>query len=293
MSSDECPLDLAARRDAAERAATWAHAAGELLLTHFGHVDRSSVNTKSSRRDLVTRTDVECERLIVERIRTAYPEHAIVAEEETREEGALVWYVDPLDGTVNFVHGLPMFCVSIALYHGDEPLVGVVHAPVLDETFVAAAGAGATVNGRALAISATHDPMDAVVATGFPYRRGELANGNLGNFARLFPRLRGVRRMGSAALDLAFCAAGRLDAFWELHLGAHDVAAGALLVREAGGVVEALNPGGRWLHDGHLIAGPAPLVRALRPWLHTAPERPPLGPPWPAEPDPARADSVG
>lgn len=272
--------DPRARDEAAAHARAWARAAGDLLLERFGSIDRTQVRTKSSRRDLVTRTDLDTERLIVERIRATYPEHAIRAEEETREDGELVWYVDPLDGTVNFVHGIPLFCVSIALYRGSEPLVGVVHAPVLDETFVAAQGRGATVNDQPLAVSDTAELLDAVVATGFPYRRGELANGNLGNFARLFPQVRGVRRMGSAALDLAFCAAGRIDAFWELYLGAHDLAAGALLVREAGGVVTDVDGGDAWLREGHLLAGPRQLVEQLAPSVHRRPEEPPFGPPF-------------
>ena len=271
---------VAARRTAAVQATGWAHAAGELLLERFESLGRAEASTKSSRRDLVTRTDLDTERLIVERIRATYPDHAIRAEEETHEEGELVWLVDPLDGTVNFVHGIPLFCVSIALYRGTQPLVGVVHAPVLRETFVAAAGDGARMNGDALRVSDATDLMDAVVATGFPYRRGELENGNLGNFARLFPRVRGVRRMGSAALDLAFCAAGRIDAFWELHLGAHDLAAGALLVREAGGVVTDLEGGDAWLEAGHLVAGPDALVRELRRFVRSGPEAPPFGPPF-------------
>jgi myo-inositol-1(or 4)-monophosphatase len=264
------------------------------------------VTTKSTRRDLVTRTDVEVELALVERIRTAHPTHAIRAEERTHENGAhegaahqgsgLVWHVDPLDGTVNFVHRLPFFCVSIALYRGTQPLIAVVHAPLLGETFVAAAGSGARViderdphhtAGAPLHVSSATELIDAVVGTGFPYRRNELPNGNLGNFARVFPHVRGVRRMGSAALDLAFCAAGRLDAFWELHLESHDLAAGALLVREAGGQVTDLDGGDEWLARGDLVAGPPALVAALRRHVHTEAEQPPLGPPFAAPLDDA------
>ncbi|QDU84959.1 Inositol-1-monophosphatase [Planctomycetes bacterium Pla163] len=285
------------RLEVLDRTVLWAREAGALLAARFGRLGQSDVTSKSTRRDLVTRTDVEVEELLVRRIRSAHPTHAIRAEERTHEDGALVWHVDPLDGTVNFVHGLPFFCVSIALFRGTQPLVAVVHAPMLGETFTAAAGCGARVldergadgaDGRVLRVSTATDLMDALVGTGFPYRRNELPNGNLGNFARVFPHVRGVRRMGSAALDLAFCAAGRLDAFWELHLEPHDVAAGALLVREAGGLVTDLDGGDDWLARGDLVAGPAALVAALRRHVHTGAERPPLGPPF-AAPD----DSTG
>jgi len=272
------------RLAAARAAADVARSAGALLLESFGRLALADVRTKSSRRDLVTSADLAAERLIVERLRARFPGHAIAAEEETHESGRLVWYVDPLDGTVNFVHGLPFFCVSLGLYAGDEPLCAAVHAPLLRETFVAALGAGATLNDRPIAVSTTTELEDALLGTGFPYRRGELANGNLGNVARVFPHGRDLRRMGSAALDLCYCAAGRLDAFWELHLARHDLAAGALMVREAGGVVTDLEGGDDWLAKGQLAAGPRALVERLRTLVHARPEVPPFGPPFAAPP---------
>src|SRR5262249_47287964 len=146
------------------------------------------------------------------------------------------WFIDPLDGTVNFVHQIPAFAVSIALYSGVEPEVAVVHLPRLGETFTAARGDGARLNGAAIRVSGASELCDAILATGFPYRRGELAHDNLENFNRFYRDVRDLRRMGSAAMDLAYVAAGRIDGFWELHLSPHDVAAGALLVREAGGL---------------------------------------------------------
>jgi len=145
-----------------------------------------------------------------------------------------------------------------------RPEVAVVHLPRLGETFVAVRGGGATLDGRPLRVSATSAPREALLATGFPYRRHFLRENNLENFNRLFLHQRGVRRMGSAASDLAYVAAGRLDAFWELHLAPWDVAAGALLVTEAGGTVDTIVPGGDWLHGRNLIAGPPALVAALR-----------------------------
>ena len=247
---------------ALEVAEAAAREAGALLLTHFGHLKRAEIRSKSAARDLATVADVESERLIVARIREAFPEHAIVAEEETLDAGRVGdgprWFVDPLDGTVNFVHGLPMWCVSIGFYVDGRPRAACVHLPRLDETFTALAGGGTRLDGERVHVSAAQALGDSLLATGFPYLRHELPNNNLANFDRLFLQQRGVRRMGSAAIDLAYVAAGRLDGYWELHLGPHDLAAGVLLVREAGGVVTDVDGGEDWLAAGHLVAaGPA------------------------------------
>jgi myo-inositol-1(or 4)-monophosphatase len=218
--------------------------------------------TKSSKRDLATAADVASERSIVARIREAYPEHAIEAEEEVCDQGDARkgprWFVDPLDGTINFVHGLPAYCVSIGFYIDGEPAVSVVHLPRLGETFHAIRGQGTFLNGSRISVSDASQLSESVLATGFPYRRGELKEDNLSNFSGLFYDIRGIRRMGSAAVDLAYTAAGRLDGYWELHLSSFDVAGGVLLVREAGGIVTDADGGEDWLHGGHIIAaGPA------------------------------------
>jgi len=215
-------------------------------------------------RDPVTAADLASERHIVERIRAAWPGTSICAEEETHDarRDGLTWYVDPLDGTVNFSQAHPFFAVSIALYDGDEPLVGVVHAPRLGETFAAGRGLGATLDGRPLSVSRKTALIDCVLATGFAYRRQELPDDNVGHFCDFILDVRCIRRGGSAALDLAYVAAGRLDGYWEPHLNSFDVAAGALLVREAGGVVSDMRGGADWLHGRTVAAGPAP-VHAL------------------------------
>jgi myo-inositol-1(or 4)-monophosphatase len=274
---------MAAELSARERAAALAVAeaaareAGELLLARMGHLAAGEVRSKSAARDLVTAADVESERHLVARLRAAFPEHAIEAEEEVhddagddargdaREEGARPrWFLDPLDGTVNFVHGLPAFAVSVALYAGGRPEVAVVHLPRLAETFTAVRDGGARQDGRPIRVSDCASLGEAILATGFPYRRNELEHNNLANFNRFFLDVRGLRRMGSAALDLAYVAAGRLDGFWELHLAPHDVAAGALLVREAGGVVTDADGGERWLRCGHIVAAGPALHEAIR-----------------------------
>jgi myo-inositol-1(or 4)-monophosphatase len=244
-----------------------AREAGELLLESFGRIERSRVKTKSAARDLVTAADVASERLIVARLRAAFPQYAIEAEEEVRDAVDDLrprWFLDPLDGTVNFVHGIPAFAVSLALYTGKTPQLAVVHLPRIGETFTAERGRGAWCAGEPIHVSAAETLGESILATGFPYRRNELPNNNLANFNAFFLDVRGMRRMGSAAMDLAYVAAGRLDGFWELHLSPHDVAAGALLVREAGGVVEDVDGGEDWLRGGHIVAAGPGIFEAIR-----------------------------
>lgn len=246
-----------------------AREAGELLLGSLGRLDRTRIGRKSAQRDLVTELDLAAERLLVRALREAFPAHAIEAEEEVQDAAGdgPRWFLDPLDGTVNFVHGLPCFAVSLGLLVEGVPEVAVVHAPRLGETFHAVRGGGAYLRDARgetrLAVSDTARLGEAILGTGFPYRRNELSPNNLENFARLFGQVRDLRRMGSAALDLAWTAAGRLDGFWELYLSPHDVAAGALLVREAGGRVSDLDGGEAWLRGGHILAAGPELHAAL------------------------------
>ncbi len=244
-----------------------AREAGLILMDRFQRLERGEVRTKdAAARNLISEADLASERFLVDRLRAAFPDTSIEAEEEARDpaDERLRWFLDPLDGTNNFVHGLPMFCVSLGLYRGLEPQVGVVHVPRLDETFSAVLGEGAKLNGRSLRVSDPTELRHAILATGFPYRRGELEHDNLENFGRFYYDVRGLRRMGSAAIDLAYTAAGRLDGFWELHLAPHDVAAGALLVREAGGIVTDADGGEDWLRGGHVVAAGPGLHEAIR-----------------------------
>jgi len=249
-------------QDVAGRLEAIARDAGAVLRAHDSGTPRPP--RLKGVRDPVTDADLASERLIVERLRDELPEAAIFSEEETREapEGPCV-YVDPLDGTVNFSQAHPFYAVSIALYEGAEPLAGVVHAPRLDETFVAVRGRGAICDGRPARVSDKDALIDAVLATGFAYARNEVEDDNVGHFARLVLKVRGLRRCGSAALDLAYTACGRLDGFWEPHLNPFDVAAGALLVREAGGIVTDMAGGDDWLHGRSICAAGAPLHAAL------------------------------
>ncbi|GIW45662.1 MAG: inositol monophosphatase [Candidatus Binatia bacterium] len=194
--------------------------------------------------DLVTNTDKEAEQIIVARIRSAFPDHVLVAEEAStglaqrvpsRDEPA--WYVDPLDGTVNFVHGVPHFAVSVAFGRGTHIQVGVVYDPMRDELFVAERGGGAFLNGKRVVVSTTNSIHRALLATGFPYDRQQRADYYVAFFRDFVAAAQDVRRFGSAALDLCWVAAGRYDGFWEWRLHAWDVAAGSLIVGEAGGMV--------------------------------------------------------
>jgi len=194
--------------------------------------------------DLVTDTDREAEELIVDLIRRAFPEHLIIAEESSagREIGKprpeeWTWYVDPLDGTTNFAHGYPVFAVSLALACGSELRFGLVHDPLREETFVAHSGGGAYLNRRRIRVSPTGDIDQALLATGFPYDRRARAEFYVAFFKDFMEQAQGIRRNGSAAIDLCWVACGRLDGFWEWKLHPWDVAAGALIVREAGGMV--------------------------------------------------------
>ncbi|MEZ4380166.1 MAG: inositol monophosphatase family protein [Nannocystaceae bacterium] len=245
-----------------------AREAGALLMEHFG--GDLEIATKSSPVDLVTTADKAAEALIVARIRARYPEHSILAEEGGNHDGgAMRWIIDPLDGTTNFAHAIPHFCVSIGLWDEAGGRVGVVHDPARGESFFARRGGGAFLESprgphRRLAVRASERLDEAVVATGFSYHRATDGAAGLREFTALVPQLRGIRRAGSAALDLAYVAAGRLDAYWERHLSPWDTAAGAVLVQEAGGVVRRAD-GGAWrpAEPSVLAANPRLLPRVV------------------------------
>lgn len=193
---------------------------------------------KKGRIDLVTKYDVDCETLVRARLGEAVPTHRIVGEEaEAQGTGDLVWYVDPIDGTTNFAHGHPFFCVSIGLWYQNEPLVGVVAAPALGVTWWGAAGRGAYRNEVRCHVTSTETLEDSLCATGFAYNRWTTTDDNLAEYKAFLKSSQGVRRCGAAALDLACVADGTYDLYWEQGLKAWDVAAGILLVQEAGGRV--------------------------------------------------------
>ena len=229
-----------------------AREAGLLLARYFER--RVSFELKGEY-DLVTEADRASEKLVVDRLRSRFPSHAIVAEEGGGHASASEyrWYVDPLDGTTNFAHGFPAFCVTLALEHAGELVAGVIYDPLREEVFTTERGSGAYLNNRRIRVSKAARLEDCLVATGFPSRKRHV-NVNVHFYYQLAMFTHGVRRAGSAALDLAYVACGRLDGFWEFGLNPWDQAAGLLLVREAGGAVSDMKGGPARLQGPHVLA---------------------------------------
>ena len=255
------PLDLAAALEVARDAA----AAGAAVLRPAWHETGRGKARAKAPGDLVTEADRKAEARIVERIQEAYPAHAIVAEESglhgDAEAERYRWIVDPLDGTANFVHRIPAWAVSIALVEDGSPILGVVVDPLRDEWFTAVAGGGAWRDGgdprdaRAIEVSRTTNLDEAILATGFPFRRPHEIDRYMGAFDDLFRRVSDMRRIGSAAIDLAYVAAGRVEGFWEIGLKPWDIAAGELIVLEAGGRVSDWRGGMEHRTTGWIAAG--------------------------------------
>ena len=214
-----------------------AYASAEILNRHFGkltHID------KKGPKDLVTDADVESQEQIIKTIRARYPDHCIMAEESGFHNEASAecqWIIDPLDGTTNFAHKLPIFCVSIAFAHEAKTKVGIVLNPVNGELFTAVEGEGAELNGRPISVSAQTELSESLLVTGFPYEFQSKIQSVMNRFQKCLSAARGIRRLGSAALDLCFVACGRFEAFWEENLNPWDTAAGALIAEAAGGRV--------------------------------------------------------
>lgn len=218
-----------------------AHGAGDIALRHFAAPIPTT--SKTSRIDIVTAADTEIEAYLVRELTRLCPGHHIVGEEgggqgASAAQAAYHWFVDPIDGTVNFASKLPHFCTSIALATADrEPLLGVVYDPTRRELFTAVRGGGAWLNGQPIRVTQTAELVDAVITSGFPYDKHTNPDNNLREWGAFLVRIRGERRLGSAALDLCYVGAGRLDGYWEKDLKPYDAMAGMLVVREAGGTV--------------------------------------------------------
>lgn len=240
-------------REILEKTVLVAEEAGEVLLRYLGEL--SGVEYKGEV-DLVTEADRASEALVVKRLTALLPEASVLAEEGSRVDrpGNRRWIVDPLDGTTNFAHSYPLFCVSIALEEEGNVVLGVIHDPTRKESFTAVRGEGAFRNGERLRVSGTGRLEHALLVTGFPYDVRTGPRDNLLQFRAMLKRARAVRRDGTAALDLAYLAAGRFDGFWEESLAPWDVAAGALLVEEAGGRVTEYDGSPLRLHGGNILA---------------------------------------
>ncbi|MCG8434947.1 MAG: inositol monophosphatase [Gammaproteobacteria bacterium] len=246
-----------------------ARRAGDIIVRHVDRLDTLSVTAKK-RNDFVSEVDRLAEQEIIHTIQRAYPDHGFKAEESgVTGGGDYVWVIDPLDGTTNFLHGFPVFAVSIALKHKGRLEHGVIYDPMRQELFTASRGDGALLDGKRIRVSERHDLASSLIGTGFPFRDNADIDNYLAMFKTIVEKTAGVRRPGAACLDLAYVAAGRLDGFWELGLNEWDIAAGCLLVQEAGGLIGTPSGGTDHLTSGDVVAGNpkifAALVKILRP----------------------------
>ena len=246
--------------------------AGDIIVRHLNRLDQLTVSSKE-RNDYVSEADRQAEAEIIAVIRKAYPGHSVLAEESGSHSGTeeFQWIIDPLDGTTNFLHGFPQFAVSIGLRHKGRLDQAVVYDPLRQELFTASRGSGAYLDNRRIRVSRQTSLSGALLGTGFPYKNQQHLDAYLNMFKALIGDTAGIRRPGSAALDLAYVAAGRLDGFWELGLKPWDMAAGVLLIHEAGGLVGDLAGGHTYLENGNVVAAtpklfPA-LLREIRPYL--------------------------
>jgi myo-inositol-1(or 4)-monophosphatase len=254
-----------------------ARSAGDIIMRSFDRLETIEISAKGAN-DFVTEVDKAAENAIINSLRKTYPDHTYIGEESGRLEGngedALYeWIIDPLDGTTNFVHGIPHFAISIACLHKGRIEHAVILDPVRREEFTASRGYGARVNDRRIRVSKTKQLSEALVATGFPFKpsQSQHMDAYLDMFKELAQQTTGLRRAGSAALDIAYVAAGRFDSFWEIGLNAWDIAAGALLVQEAGGLVSDFTGANDYLESGNIVCGNPKIfkatLQAIQPYL--------------------------
>lgn len=237
---------------------------GDTLYRSLKDLDKLTVETKG-RNDFVSEADHHAEKAVISAIHKHYPEHAILAEESGAQgESDYLWIIDPLDGTTNFLHGFPVFCVSVALMHNGRLEHGAVYDPLRQELFTASRGQGAQLDGRKIRVSGRTSLERSLLGTGFPFRDSNKAlEPYLNMLISAIKNTEGIRRPGAAALDLCYVAAGRLDAFWETGLSIWDLAAGALIIREAGGIVSGLDGSENFLETGHVLCGTPKIYTAV------------------------------
>ena len=241
-----------------------AHRAGDLMMKYRSRLEGIPVERKA-RHDYVSDVDRACEQIISDYILKHHRDHAILGEENgQRGESDFVWVIDPIDGTSNYLRGIPHFAVSIAFMAHGRIEHGVIYDPVREELFTASRGEGAFLNNQRMRVSGRKDLSGAVLGTAFPFRKRRLLEGYQGMFDSLFEKIEDIRRAGTASLDLAYVACGRLDGYWELGLQPWDSAAGGLMVKEAGGVIMDIAGGENWLNSGHIIAAPYKLITPMR-----------------------------
>lgn len=248
-----------------------ARRAGTIIVRDLGSLSGSDIEQKQAA-DFVTKVDRRSEAAIIQTVRESFPDHTFLAEETLKEPpGGYRWIIDPLDGTTNYIHGFPAFCVSIALENDGRLILGVVFDPLRDELFHAVQGGGAYLNNRRIRVSSGRSVSEALVATGFPFRKKDSLDQYLTLFRGVFSRVSDIRRAGSAALDLSYVACGRLDGFFERGLGPWDIAAGSLLIAEAGGVISYMDGGTGFLYSGEVVAGNDSVHRMLLDVMRGAP----------------------
>lgn len=241
-----------------------ARLAGEVIVANLGKIARDDISAKQAF-DFVTHIDKETEQLIVKTIKERFPNHSFLAEESTKEinEDRYLWIIDPLDGTTNYIHSYPVFSVSIALEYKKEIIIGVIFDPLRNELFTAEKGNGAFLNGQPVKVSETTELKDSLVTTGFPFRKKDFIDSYLMLFKHIFHKVSDIRRAGSAALDLAYVACGRCEGFFEIGLSPWDMAAGSLIIGEAGGIVTDFGGGRDYLLTGNIVATTPALHREL------------------------------
>ena len=240
-----------------------ARAAGDYIVREMDRACDISIETKG-KNDFVTEVDKNAEEIIINTIKNAYPNHAFLAEETgQRGESDFLWIIDPLDGTTNFLHNFPHFAVSIALQHKEVLQQAVVYDPLKQELFTASKGKGALVNNRKIRVSAKTSLDGALLGTGFPFNNEKAMVSFVESFKALFPTVAGIRRAGVASLDLAYVASGRLDGFWEFNLKPWDIAAGALLIQEAGGINAELKGKINFMETGNIISANPKILKAM------------------------------
>jgi myo-inositol-1(or 4)-monophosphatase len=246
-----------------------ARKAGDIILRYHNQIDLLTIESKAAN-DFVSEVDKAAENAIIDEIKKAFPHHSIMGEENGEISGDkdFKWIIDPLDGTTNYLHGFPQYAVSIALFEKNVPCHAVVYDPFKEELFTASKGEGAYLNDQRIRVTDTHGLNEALIGTGFPFKSPQHLDAYLAMFKAIHPKVSGIRRAGSAALDLAYVAAGRMDGFWEIGLNIWDIAAGTLLVKEAGGFIGDFSGRENFLETGNVVAGNKTVFKELLKSIH-------------------------
>ncbi len=246
-----------------------ARKAGDIILRYHNQIELLTIENKAAN-DFVSEVDKAAEDAIIDELKYAFPNHSILGEEngEILGNSQFQWIVDPLDGTTNYLHGFPQYSVSIALYENNEATHAVVYDPFKEEMFTASRGQGAYLNEQRIRTTNTYGLKDTLIGTGFPFKVPQHLDAYLAMFKAIHPKVAGIRRAGSAALDLAYLAAGRMDGFWEIELNIWDIAGGALLVKEAGGFIGDFSGRDKYLETGNVVAGNEQVFKAILKTIH-------------------------